>query len=62
MVQFQARGQRVWRTLAAGASTQALTVPVSLFGGARKARIRVVVNDGFSDAIAVSALLRIPPR
>ena len=58
-VQYLAAGQQGWQTLAAGLTGHSFAAPLSFFSGATRARIRVVVGDGFSDAIATTKLLRL---
>ena len=59
-IQYLKSARQGWQTLAAGLAGQSYAVPVSRFAHARRVRIRVVVNDGFSTAIATSGLVKLP--
>jgi hypothetical protein len=48
-------GGRHWRPLFVGAAATRATLPPLLFARSRNARVRVVVNDGFNETVAVSA-------
>jgi Carboxypeptidase regulatory-like domain len=58
-VQYLSSTQHGWQTLAAGLTGRSFRAPVSLFSPADRVRIRVVVGDGFSDAIATTKTLRL---
>ena len=43
-----------WRPIYLGPATSAITIPSYFFGGSRRARVRVRVNDGFNESAATS--------
>jgi hypothetical protein len=51
-----------WQTIVAGLTATKYSVPLALFAHATRARIRIVVNDGFTDAFAMSGLVKLPRR
>ncbi len=57
-VDYSLDGGRSWRTVYDGPSTGSVSVPGRFLEGSRRARIRVYVNDGFSEAHAVSPVFR----
>lgn len=50
-----------YQTLAARITASRYSAPLSMFGGARQARLRVVISDGFSTATVTTRLVK-PPR
>ena len=54
MVQYTWDGGKIWRTAWMGPNTGHVTLPASVLAASKNARIRVTVNDGFSDAAATS--------
>jgi hypothetical protein len=57
-VQFAARPGAAFRTVFQGPSTGSATVPAAMLQFARSARVRVIVNDGFNIASAISGAFR----
>ena len=57
-VEISADNGRSWRAAASGLVRTRTTIPAALFGGAKRPRIRIVVNDGFNDVTARSGRLR----
>lgn len=57
-VDYSFDGGGSWPTIYQGPSTGRISVPGRFLQGARRARIRVYVNDGFSEAQAISAPFR----
>ncbi len=57
-VDYSFDGGRSWRTIYDGPSTGSAGVPGRFLEGSRRARIRVFVNDGFSEASVVSPVFR----
>ncbi|HVL97262.1 MAG TPA: hypothetical protein VM266_15510 [Solirubrobacteraceae bacterium] len=49
---------RTWRPIALEPSENGVRLPSTLFAGSRRARVRVRVNDGFREAVAVSRRFR----
>ncbi len=65
MVEYTWDGGKIWRTAWMGPNTGHVTLPASVLAASNNARIRVTVNDGFSDAGATSAAFKTagsPPR
>ena len=54
-VDYSANGQNGWRTVYTGENATHATVPGSFLEASRHARVRVTVNDSFSQGRAVSA-------
>ncbi len=61
-VQYLASARQGWQTLAGGLSGNSFSVPLALFHHGTRVRLRVTINDGFSDATATSRLVRLSPR
>lgn len=64
-VEFSPDAGRTWRTVSSGPDTGSATVPGAWLQHADRARVRVRVNDGFSEGSAVSVIFRSlgsPPR
>jgi hypothetical protein len=59
-VDYSSDGGRSWRHVFQGPSTGHASIPGRYLESSDRARVRVVVNDGFSDASSVSAVLRAP--
>jgi hypothetical protein len=59
-VQYLASTRAGWQTLASLDRTSSFAAPLAAFGGARKVRVRVLINDGFSTAAATSQRLKLP--
>ncbi len=57
-VDFSADDGRTWRTVSSGPSSGRATVAGRLLSASRRARIRVAVSDGFSEATVTSPRLR----
>jgi sugar lactone lactonase YvrE len=60
-VEYSSDGGRSWRTRHVGISTGQITVPVAELAPSRRARVRVRVDDGFSEAVATSPVFVVPP-
>ena len=58
-VQYLTSAAQGWMTAAAGVQVSRWTISAATLRSARSVRIRVLVNDGFSDAVATSRTLRI---
>jgi hypothetical protein len=64
-IDYSRDGGRRWRTILVGPDSSRASLPAFYFAGSRRARVRVRVNDGFNEAVAVSApfaSLGAPPR
>jgi hypothetical protein len=64
-VDYSRDGGRNWRTISVGANTGHLKLPAFYFASSRRAKVRVRVNDGFDEGVAVSGLFTAtgsPPR
>jgi hypothetical protein len=61
-LEYEVSRAQGWRTLAAGLTGQSYTVPLVMFNHATHVHVRVVVGDGFSDAVATSSLIRLQRR
>jgi hypothetical protein len=61
-VQYLASAKQGWQTLVAGLTASKYQVPLAMFAHVTRVHIRVVVNDGFTDAIATSGLVKLPRR
>jgi uncharacterized membrane protein len=61
-IQYLASARLGYQTLAAGITAPSYSVPISMFAHATRIHIRIVINDGFSTAIATSALVNLPRR
>ena len=59
-VDYSSDGGRLWRHVLRGPSTGRASIPGQYLESSDRGRVRVVVNDGFSDATALSAVLRAP--
>jgi hypothetical protein len=59
-VEYSVDDGKNYRVLTAGVSGNQTFLPSALFSRSERARIRVRVNDGFNEAIAVSGLLKAP--
>ena len=59
-VDYSSDGGHTWRHVLQGRSTGRASIPGRYLESSDRGRVRVVVNDGFSDATAVSAVLRAP--
>jgi hypothetical protein len=57
-VEFSANGRSGWRPVFTGSSTGSATVPGRFLERSDRARVRVRINDGFSEAIARSGRFR----
>jgi streptogramin lyase len=57
-VDYSTNGGRGWRTVYTGPDTGLVSLPSSYFSGARDARVRVRISDGFNESSAASARLR----
>ncbi|HUO74393.1 MAG TPA: hypothetical protein VMU39_26710 [Solirubrobacteraceae bacterium] len=58
-VDYSANGGRRWHTVFSGAGAgTTLKLPSRYFAGSRNARIRIRVNDGFNESVAVSGRLQ----
>jgi hypothetical protein len=60
-VQYLASTRRGWTTVAAGLLGDTWRLPAAAFRGTRSVRVRVIINDGFSDAAATSRAIRVRP-
>lgn len=60
MVDFTSDGGKIWRTVFTGPNRGRVTLPASVLAGSKHARLRVTLNDGFSDATATSATFTTP--
>jgi hypothetical protein len=61
-VDYSADDGRTWRTVFSGRSAGRATLRADGLPGARRARVRVTVSDGFSEATARSAAFRLDGR
>lgn len=59
-VDYSSDGGHTWRHVVQGPSTGHASIPGRYLESSDRGRVRVVVNDGFSDATALSALLNAP--
>jgi hypothetical protein len=57
-VEISRNGGRTWRAMATGLVGRRTTIPAASLAGARRPRIRVIVNDGFNDVTRTSGRLR----
>ena len=57
---YSADGGRNWKAVYAGADRGMAILPTSLLAGSETARLRVTVNDGFSDGVATSRVFASP--
>jgi hypothetical protein len=57
-VDFSADGGRSWRTVYEGRSRGAAAVPGGYLQASTRARVRVVISDGFGEATAISPIFR----
>jgi hypothetical protein len=55
-VDYSTNGGGRWREIFSGPNHDRVTLPASLFAGSRRARLRIRVNDGFDEGVAVSAI------
>jgi hypothetical protein len=64
-VDYSTDGGRNWRTLSVGPTRGTVTVPIELLEGSSNARVRVRVDDGFNEGVAVSGRIAVvapPPQ
>lgn len=59
-VDYSRDGGRTWTVLVSDATGTSATVPLRALAAAKRARLRVRVNDGFDTAMAMSAAFRAP--
>jgi hypothetical protein len=58
-VELTTNGGRVWRTLITGLAARQFAVPRAALVGVKRLRLRVTINDGFSDVSVSSSRLRV---
>ena len=59
-VDYSSDGGHIWRHVRQGPSTGHASIPGRYLESSNRGRVRVVVNDGFSDATALSGVLHAP--
>lgn len=59
-VDFSADDGETWRPLRIGGSTGSATIPRAMLAGSTRARVRVTVNDGFTETQDTSAPFTVP--
>lgn len=57
-IDYSLNGGRTWMGIGADEGTNSMTLPSSLFARSKRARVRVVVSDGFNQTQAVSGLVK----
>jgi hypothetical protein len=61
-IQYEASAKQGWQTLVAGLTGHSYSIAARSFGRLKHVRIRIVLGDGFSTAVATSQLIRLPRR
>lgn len=61
-LEYEVSPAQGWQTLAAGLTGQSYTVPLVMLNHATRIHVRVLVGDGFSDAVATSSLIKLQRR